>query len=219
MARYVRPSIKIDADIVWASAAAAQRINRSYIKTIPLDENFNPVEGVETNRQLMLKRIHNQSLLTDEDRAEGEKTRAYFKGLTFKILSGIQLSEFDNASMVIANRDVITSSYDVAIICSLPSCYLRAKLRDEANARVRDANGGHVSVVGEKVALDIEVVKCIYSRNYNTYFITGLTDKNQAVFFSYKESIDPKTKIKVAGKVKAHRDDATQLNRVKVEVI
>jgi hypothetical protein len=46
--------------------------------------------------------------------------------------------------------------------------------------------------------------------------VTGITDKNQAVFFSYKDGMNAGKRVKVAGTVKAHRDDSTQLNRVKV---
>lgn len=216
MARYTRPAVKFNASDVWAAAAAAQRINGAYLKTIPVDENYQPIEGGSTNRQIIDNFLANTDLISEVDRMTGDDIRMYYKGLTFKILQGIKLNDFDNTAMTIANRDSIESMYDVAVIASLPSCYLRAKARDDANARVRDADGGYISSPGNKVTLDIEVVKCIYSRNYNTYFVTGLTDNNQAVFFSYKNGIDNGKRIKITGTVKAHRDDSTQLNRVKV---
>ena len=214
MARYQRPVLNFNANDVWAAAAAAQRINGAYIKVAPADENSEYI--TETNRAIINNFLSDPSLINEIDRAEGENIRTYYKGLTFKILQGIKLNDFDNTAMTIANRDVIESMYDVAVIASLPSCYLRAKARDDANARVRDADGGFISSPGNKVTLDLEVVKCIYSRNYNTYFVTGITDSNQAVFFSFKEGLNAGKRIKVAGTVKAHRDDSTQLNRVKV---
>ncbi len=216
MARYQRPVLNFNANDVWGASAAAQRINNAYLKSIPVDENYQPVEGVQTNRQIIDTFLANTDLISQADRDEGENIRTYYKGLTFKILQGIKLNDFDNTAMTIANRDTIESMYDVAVIASLPSCYIRAKARDDANARVRDADGGFISSPGNKVTLDIEVVKCIYSRNYNTYFVTGITDKNQAVFFSYKDGMNAGKRIKIAGTVKAHRDDSTQLNRVKV---
>jgi hypothetical protein len=214
MARYQRPVLNFNANDVWAAAAAAQRINGAYIKVAPADENSEYI--TETNRAIINNFLSDPSLINEIDRAEGENIRTYYKGLTFKILQGIKLNDFDNTAMTIANRDVIESMYDVAVIASLPSCYLRAKARDDANSRVRDADGGFISSPGNKVTLDLEVVKCIYSRNYNTYFVTGITDSNQAVFFSFKEGLNAGKRIKVAGTVKAHRDDSTQLNRVKV---
>jgi hypothetical protein len=214
MARYQRPVLNFNANDVWGAAAAAQRINGSYIKVPPADENSEYI--TETNRAIISNFLSDTSLISDADKEQGELIRNYYKGLTFKILQGIKLNDFDNTAMTIANRDTIESMYDVAVIASLPSCYIRAKARDDANARVRDADGGYISSPGNKVSLDIEVVKCIYSRNYNTYFVTGITDNNQAVFFSYKDGMNAGKRIKIAGTVKAHRDDSTQLNRVKV---
>lgn len=213
MARYQRPALNLNAVDVWGAAAAAQRINGSYIKVPPADENSEYV--TETNRAIINNFLSDTSLISDADKEQGELIRNYYKGLTFKILQGIKLSDFDNTALAIANRDVIDSSYDIAVIASLPSCYVRAKSYDDANARVRDASG-HISTVGNKVTLDIEVIKCVYSQNYNVFFVTGLTNDNKAVFFSYRERIERGTNITVTGKVKAHRDDTTQLSHTKV---
>jgi hypothetical protein len=79
-----------------------------------------------------------------------------------------------------------------------------------------DVDTTPVAPVGEKVQLNVEVVKSVYSANYNVYFITAKTDGHQMVFFSYRERIQTGSWIMIRGSVKAHRQDATQLNRVKV---
>jgi len=217
MARINLPVVKFNANDVWAAAVAAQRINGVYHKYVPTDPLTGaPIEGVRTNRQIVNSLLANPDTISQEDRIEGEKIRTYYKGLTFKILQGVVLNDFDNNAMTIANRDLIQSVYDVALITSLPSCYKRAKERDDANAQLRDATGGLISTVGNKVAIDMKVVKSNYSAKYNTYFVSGLTNDNQAVFFCFKNNIAPGTSVKVAGNVKAHRDNATQLNRVKI---
>jgi len=213
MARYQRPALNLNAVDVWGAAAAAQRINGSYIKVPPADENSEYI--TETNRAIISNFLSDTSLISDADKEQGELIRNYYKGLTFKILQGVKLNDFDSTALAIANRDVIDSSYDIAVIASLPSCYVRAKSYDDANARVRDANG-HIGSVGNKVTLDIEVIKCVYSQNYNVFFVTGLTNDNKAVFFSYRERVERGNNITVTGKVKAHRDDATQLSHTKV---
>jgi hypothetical protein len=217
MARYTRPVINFNADDVWAAAVAAQRINGVYHKTVPVDALTGaPIEGIRNNRQIVNSLLADPTIISQEDRDEGEKVRTYYKGLTFKILQGVMLNEFDNNAMTIANRDLIQSVYDVAVITSLPSCYQRAKERDDANAKLRDATGGYLSTVGSKVTIDMKVIKSNYSANYNTYFVSGLTTENQAVFFCYKNSMALGKIVKVSGNVKAHRDNSTQLNRVKV---
>ena len=210
MARYQRPVLNLQASDVWAAACAAQRINGAYLKTIEDGKN------TETNRQIVDNFLANTDLISQADREQGETVRRYYKGLTFKILQGKKLNDFDNTAMVIANRDVIESNYDVAVIASLPSCYERAVKRDNVNGRIDGARGGFVGSVGDKVKLNIEVVRSVFSQQWGVYFVTGITPEDQVVFFSQRDAI-PAGKLVIAqGTVKAHRDNSTQLNRVKV---
>ena len=156
--------------------------------------------------------------ITDEDREQGLKVRAFYQALTFKILQGKHLNEFDNNAMVISNRDVITNNYDLAVIASLPSCYERGVVRQSADQRINFATGGFIGKVGDKIKLEIEVIKCTYSQIYNVFFVTGISTNDQPVFFSYKEKVPTGDTMNIAGTVKAHRDNITQLNRVKVIV-
>ena len=210
MARYQRPVINLQADDVWSAACAAQRINGSYLKTIEEGKN------TETNRQIMDNFIANTDLITEADREQGELVRTYYKGLTFKILQGKKLNDFDNTAMVIANRDVIESTYDVAVIASLPSCYERGVKRDNDNRKLETASGGFIGRLGEKVKINVEVVRSTFSQQWNVYFVSGVTDKDQAVFFSYKQPINAGKLIIAEGTVKRHGENITQLNRVKV---
>ncbi len=210
MARYVRPVLNLQADDVWAAACAAQRINGAYLKTIEEGKN------TETNRQIMDNFIANTDLITEADREQGQAVRTYYKGFTFKILQGKKLSDFDNTAMVIANRDVIESAYDIAVIASLPSCHERAVQRDNVNRKLENASGGFVGRPGDKVKVNVEVVRSVYSQQYGVYFVSGVTTNDQAVFFSHRNGIQPGKLIVAEGTVKAHRDNSTQLNRVKV---
>jgi hypothetical protein len=210
MARYQRPVINLQATDVWAAACAAQRINGAYLKIVEEGKN------TETNRQIMDNFIANTDLITEADREQGELVRTYYKGLTFKILQGKKLNDFDNTAMVIANRDVIESTYDVAVIASLPSCYERAVKRDTINRKLETASGGLVGRVGQKVKVNVEVVRSNYSQQYGVYFVSGVTTDDQAVFFSYRNGIDAGKLIIAEGTVKRHGENITQLNRVKV---
>ena len=160
--------------------------------------------------------LADQSGITDEDREQGKKVRGLYQALTFKILQGKQLSDFDNNAMLIANREVITGNYDVAVIASLPSCYERGVERQTAEQRVNFATGGFIGKVSDKVKLELEVIKCTYSHSYNVFFVTGITVQDQPVFFSYKEKVPTGNTMNIVCTVKAHRDNITQLNRVKV---
>lgn len=210
--RKQKPKPEYNADDVWAAAVAAQRVNNKYIKYVEPDA----IESQKSNRDLLMDFISNPSTIHDEDREQGKLIRKYYQGLTFKVLQGKKLSPFDIDVMQLANRDVITSFYDVAVITSLPSCYERNIKRDQDERRIDTARGGFVGVAGNKVELEIEVLRCVYSKNYFVYFVTGVTNEDQAVFFSFKQELKSGNKVKIRGTVKAHRDNSTQLNRVKV---
>ena len=199
---------------IFAAACYADRINNGeYLKVPTLDEDNN---HRSTNRELMFKALADTSLTMDVDREQGEIVRRYYHSLTFKILKGTKLNEFDNNAMLIANKEETDGNYDIAVAASLPSCHRRAAARDQANAKVTFAQGGLIGSVGDKVTATVEVIKCVFSQQWGVFFVTAITDQDQPVFFANKNSFDVGTKLNIKGTVKAHRDNSTQLNRVKV---
>lgn len=213
--RTQKVTVNYNADDVWSAACAAQRINGSYIKLSIISES-DPATTKLSNRMVVEQLLADLSGITDEDREYGVKVRAFYQAYTFKILQGKQLSDFDNTAMLIANREVITDNYDVAVIASLPSCYERGVVRQSADQRINFATGGFIGKVNDKVTASIEVLKSVFSLKWNTNYVTGITSDDQVVFFAYKEALDIGKVLNINGTVKAHRDNSTQLNRVKV---
>lgn len=209
MAKRMRqPQVTYPTDVVFAAASYADRINGGeYVKY--------SCEDQKTNRHLMDLALADQTLITQVDRDAGEAVRRFYHSLTFKILKGIRLSEFDNTAMLIANKEQSDGNYDVAVTAALPSCYRRAMLRDQANAKIDFARGGLIGKVGDKVKLTVEVVRCVFSQQYGVFFVTGVTAEDQPVFFAFKKQVSMGDMMSVQGTVKAHRDNSTQLNRVK----
>ena len=217
MARYQKPVLNLVADNVWGAACQAQRINGSYVKLSILTEEDKSSNKL-SNRQMIETFMVDSSLITEEDMEQGKKVRAFYQALTFKILQGKQLNDFDNTAMLIANRDVITSNYDVAVIASLPSCYERGVKRQTVDQRVNFSTGGFIGQVGNKVSTSVEVLRSAFSQTYNVNFITGINSDDQVVFFAYKSELEVGKMYDIYGTVKGHRDNTTQLNRVKVIV-
>ena len=217
MARYQKPVLNLVADNVWGAACQAQRINGSYVKLSVLTEEDKSSNKL-SNRQLIETFMVDSSLITEEDMEQGKKVRAFYQALTFKILQGKQLNDFDNTAMLISNRNVITSNYDVAVIASLPSCYERGVKRQTVDQRVNFATGGLIGTVGKKVSTSIEVLRSVFSQTYNVNFVTGINGDDQVVFFAYKKDLEAGKMYEIYGTVKGHRDNTTQLNRVKVIV-
>jgi hypothetical protein len=208
---YKKPvPLNLAADDVWAAACQAQRLNQGYIKV------SEDAPAGQTNRNLVMQYIMDPSKITDEDREQGKQVRKFFQAYTFKILKGIKLSEFDNTAMLLANRDTIDTNYDLAVITSLPATYERGMKRQTVDQRIAFAKGGYISVVGNKVSPTIEVLKSFYSQNWNTNYITGITSDDQVLFFAFKQPLEVGKMYDLYGTVKVHRDNVTQLNRVKV---
>jgi hypothetical protein len=199
---------------VVAAACAAQRINGAYIKAPFQLGDENPRK---TNRELVYSFLEDTTNITDIDRQQAEDIKTFYKGYTFKVLSGGYLSDFDRSTMKMLEEEFTPEGYNVAVLASVPSSYLKAKKRDEADRRSRFAQGGHIGNVGDKVDMDVEVLKSVYSKNWNTYYISAINSQDQAVFFAYKQEITVGTLLHIKGTVKRHRDDGvTQLNRVRV---
>jgi len=217
MARYQKPVLNLVADNVWGAACQAQRINGSYVKLSVLTEDDKASKKL-SNRQMIETFMVDSSLITEEDMAQGKKVRAFYQAFTFKILQGKQLSEFVNTAMLIANREFITANYDLAVIASLPSCYERGVVRQSADQRVNFATGGFIGKANDKVSVSIEVLKSVFSMKWNTNYVTGITSADQVVFFAYKSELPVGKMFDIYGTVKGHRDNTTQLNRVKVIV-
>jgi hypothetical protein len=203
-------SMQYEAPLVWAAATAAQRINGSYVKLV--------AEGTQgkTNRELVNSLLREPSLITEEDYSLAESARTHFKGLVFKILGQGRLNDFENTAMLIANKDIIDSNYDIAVLASLPSSYERAVRRDMATQKLRDASGGVFGSAGDRVVTSVEIVSSNYSQQWAVWFVRAITDKDEPVLFSYREQLESGRKLQIRGTVKGHRDNATQLNRVKI---
>jgi hypothetical protein len=219
MARFQKPVVNFNADDVWGAAVAAQRINGKYVKLSMISES-DPAINQQSNRQIVNSFLADPFTITDEDREEGKKVRAFFQAYTFKILQGKALSDFNNTAMLISNRDVITSDYDVAVITSLPASYERGVKQQTVDQRINFASGGYVGTVGNKIQVaNVEVLKCVYSEKWGTHFATCITSEDQVLFFAIKNKLEVGKTISIQGAVKSQRNpNTTQLNRVKVIV-
>jgi hypothetical protein len=214
MARYTRPTYNV-AD-VFAAASAAYRINGSYLKQdeVTFYENGNHTVDKIANKTLVHQFLNGNFDIADEDREMGEKVRQHCNGLSFKIITGKTLSEFEQAMLSIADKETTDSNYDIAVVASLPASYERAQVRIQQDTMLRENGGTLNNAVGDKVELNIEVVRCNYSNNWDTHFVTATVD-NAVVFFATRNKFELGSKLRIKGKVKAHKEDRTQLSHVK----
>ena len=211
----------MSAERVWAAAAYADRLNGGEYRKEPeylvREDNTLTTEVVRhPNKTYMWQAITDSSLPTAEDTHVGRQAREWIsKILVMRALRG-PLSEFDQAlSRAVEMDEFMTGSdrYEIALVTSQIRAWregtrMAAVLEDVVRTPVAD--------VGAKVQLNVEVIRAVYSHNFNVYFITAKTDGHQMVFFSYRERLPVGERRTIKGHVKAHRPDATQLNRVRM---
>jgi hypothetical protein len=213
--------VVVSADKIWAAAAYADRVNGGEYRKEPeyrvlADGRISDEVVRQANKIHMWNAITDASRITPADMETGRLALDYVrKSLVIKGLKGT-LSEFDQAlSHVVEMDEFLTGAdrYEIALVTSQIRAW-REGTRMEAV--LEDVDRTPVAAVGQRVQLNVQVVKAVYSTNYNVYFITAKTDSNQMVFFSYREKLPVGDRREIKGAVKAHRPDATQLNRVRV---
>jgi hypothetical protein len=214
MAKAKKVSRIFDTMDVVSAACAAHRVNGQYIK-VPYQ--LGDEVKRQTNRELVYQFLEDQSFITDADRLLAEDIKSHYQGKTFKILGGGFVTDYDRTTLKMLEEESCPEGYNVAVLASVPSSYLKSVARDKADQRVRFAQGGYVGSIGDKVQLDVEVIKSVFSQKYNVHFLTAITVKEEVVFFSYKQDVTVGTLLTIKGTVKNLRDgNVTQLNRVKV---
>jgi hypothetical protein len=200
---------------VFAAACAADRINAGEYRSTSdyPSENSKP-----TNKSLMLLLLKNSLEITEEDRAKANLVRTNYQALTFKILSGKRLTDFESKAMEVASAETI-SERDIGVIAYLPVGHRISMVTRSVDQRLRDCEPEYCGAINSKVSLSIEVVRRIYSHNYGCYFITGITKDNLAVSFatSNGELFELNKTYNITAKVKDHYDNSvTKLNFVKL---
>jgi len=222
-ARAKPEGMKHSVDNVWGAAVAAQRMNGSYLKEttyiLDMDRNISVVDK-RRNRDIMAEILENPAVLTVEDIAQGQECRKFLQNdITFRALKN-KLTEFDSAvSKVLAvaeDFDTVKHKYELAVVACLPQSHARSLEREAVQDRVRQTSGALIGTPGDKVQLDVEIIKSNYSLQWNTWYATGVTQDNSAVFFAYRQELAKDAKHTIQGTVKAHRDGSTQLNRVSI---
>lgn len=207
---------------VWAAACAAHRVNGGYFKENVYDSTKGMGAGPKhiRNREVMMQFLADPTRLTVDDIERGEHCRKFLESdLTYRTLKN-KTGEFDTAiRKVLAVQgafDAWHHKYELAIVACLPQSVERSEVRQNSETRVQFAQGGYVGNEGDKVDLNVEVLHANFSKQYNIYWVRAITEADQPVFFSSKESYDPGTWLTIKGTVKAHQNNLTHLNRVKV---
>ena len=202
----------VNADLVWSAACTAYRLNEGYLKQPDVigDQVVRP-----TNREIVRQALANPELITDADRDMAQQCRKHMAtAVTMQALRS-ELGEWARITAKVCDLDTVDSLYDFSVITAMPHSYLKQLKKESVDARLACCQSS-IGKLGDKIDLAIEIVRNNYSAKFNTWFVSGITDDNYAVYFAYREALDSGTHVKIRGTVKRHTDFATQLNRVKI---
>ena len=214
MAKRQRPTLDYTADQVWAAASAAYRVNGGYLKHPEVTAEGKIVRP--TNRELVRLYLADPGAVTDDDLEHGRKCRQdLLKQTTMSALRN-RATEWDLLTAEMAGLDTITTDYQLSVITAMPKSHSQNLARETVDGRLAYCDTTPVGRIDERVEVVGQVVRSNYSNQYNTHYVTVITDANRQVFFAYRERIDPGANIKICGRVKRHADRATQLSRVKI---
>ena len=211
-----KPTLNYTADQVWAAACAAYRVNGGYLKHPEVND-----QGVitrHTNRDLVRRYLLDagEHYVTAADRRQGTKCRQdLLKQATMSALRN-RATEWDLLTAEMAGLGTITTDYEVSVITAMPKSHAQNLTRETVDGRLAYCDTTPVGPVNHRVDIEGEVVRSNYSSQYNTHYVTVITDDNRQVFFAYRERIEPGANIRICGRVKRHADRATQLSRVKI---
>ena len=208
----------VQADQVWATAAYADRVNGGlYFK----ETQYKDGEIThEPNRTIMYRELDSANVnkaITDADYELGKLARDWHKGRTLMTAIKRPLSGFEDNLARAASMDEFAlevHKLEIATIASQIRSYRTGVVHEE---RMWGTDTTPLAEIGAKVQCQIEVVKKVFSQNYGCTFIHAITtDTRKVLSFAYKHELDTGSIVTIKGTVKAHRDDSTQLNRVKV---
>ena len=220
---YRKPMVKkipvkvtvVTADQVWAAAALADRVNNgSYYKEMVYQDD---VLVNRPNRTIMLEALNEWYEPTAEDLEMGRAARAWHKGRLLMTAIKRPLTGFEDNLSKAAILDEFALEVQRLELATIASQIRSYRLGSAEEQKMWGTDKTPLAAIGVKVECQVEVIKSVYSQNYNTNYIRAVTvDTRKVVMFNYREGMDPGTGLTIKGTVKAHREDCTQLNRVKV---
>ena len=208
----------VTAEQVWAAAALADRVNAGqyYKESIRDKDNYETIL-FEPNRTIMGRVLSGSVEPTAEDIELGNLARAWHKGRLLMTAIKRPLTGFEDNLSKAAGMDEFAfgvHKLEIATIASQIRSYRNGFALEE---KMWGTTTAALAAIGTKVLTTAEVVGSFYSVTYNTTYIRAVTlDTRNVIMFTYREKIAVGTVITVNGTVKAHREDCTQLNRVRV---
>lgn len=179
-------------EIVWAAAAAAQRINSGYTKQSHWDEHEEgDIVEKPSNKRLVFGFLEdyrdNKLHLLDDDYTEGKAVREYWQYQTIALLND-NTNDYIRSVVKASHKDQIDNMYDVSLIASC----IEAKSRDEQRSEINDIkfalDSKTIYNVGDKPEFgknnDIRVINSRYIDRVGASIVECIIDGNLYIWWS-----------------------------------
>lgn len=196
---------------VWGTACQALSVNDgTYIKQQDIEFDPEKYTGKLSNQELIRFYAYNTDKISEQSIKDGMEVRAYLNGMMFKILAEEKIGEYFTKLIKLAtDENLQLTNKNIHFIASAPSAVIREQLKDEMNREIKRATGGYIGNEGDKVQLNIKVLRSHYSEQWERHYVTGITTNDQVVSFSTKNKrlIVPNSVVSVKAIVFAHKID------------
>jgi hypothetical protein len=205
--------------LVFAAAAAAFRIQHlKYVKSSEyyFDKSLNQALKKRSNVECLKEFLVTPENILDKDREFGEKIRSYYQSLSFKLLAGKNLSDIEFKGIALATGDSVKTN-ELGLVAYFPAGYETAIQRKQVEEKLSEVDSKSLGKEGDRITVTGRVIRSFYSKNYNVYFITVVTENNQAVSCSSKTDLKEKL-VTVTGKIKGFREGVAQLSYPKISL-
>ena len=217
------------ADLVWACAAAAQRINGEYLKNTKYSQyDDGEIYEKRANKNIVNGFLYKSDLgqLTNqvnaEDYATGKTAREYWQGQLLYLIND-NANPYLKACAKIAHEDAIAHPVDIALISSCVNAYYNEIRKQTLLDLKYSLDSKHVCDIGSRVNFkcEINVIESRYIDKLETNIVTCIVEGNLYSWWS-KSYIGVGKYAGLCGRVKDHTTDyhsgkpVTMLNYVKV---
>lgn len=196
---------------IWGAACQALSVNDGvYIRRHDIEFDPEKYTGKLSNQELIRFYAYNTDRISEQSIKDGMEVRAYLNGMMFKILAEEKIGEYFTRLIRLAtDENLQLTNKNIHFIASAPSAVIREQLKDEMNREIKRATGGYIGSEGDKVQLNIKILRSHYSEQWERNYITGITTNDQVVSFSTKNKrlIVPNSIVSVKAIVFAHNID------------
>jgi len=218
-------------DIVWACAAAAQRINCGYQResTWSVDKNVGEMIEHSGNRSMMIRFLESyrnnklkKTEVTDADYEAGKRAQEFWQSQMLLLLDD-KANEYLRACTAISHKEEIDVIKDLGVIASSIQAADRELTKTRSIELKNSVSSQCIHKVGARVEFDCEVdiIDVRYIDKIGAFAVDSIVDGNLYAWWS-RERIEVGTYSFLKGRVKQLKTDyhtqqpVTQLNYVKV---